>query len=162
MKRLVYFVLLGVLLSSCISINSLPQSASEIDFDSTKEGRTGWSQYEEVFFLKGVDTRTAYLAAKAGLANADFTINKADYSKLFAIGEHGMTKYDWNIVAGVYIRKDEARKGAEVKILVKGSKDLGFWGDMTATSWPQNIFQGMCNYIATESQISDPNKKFFE
>lgn len=151
-----------VLLSGCISIKSLPQSASEIDFDSTKEGRTGWSQYEEVFFLKGVDTRTAYLAAKAGLANADFTIKRADYSKLFAIGEHGMTKYDWNIVAGVYIRKDETRKGSEVKILVKGSKDLGFWGDMTATSWPQNIFQGMRNYIATESQISDPNKKHFE
>ena len=151
-----------VFLTGCISINSLPQSASEIDFDSTKEGRTGWSQYEEVFFLKGVDTRTAYLAAKAGLANADFTIKRADYSKLFAIGEHGMTKYDWNIVAGVYIRKDEVRKGSEVKILVKGSKDLGFWGDMTATSWPQNIFQGMRNYIATESQISDPNKKFFE
>ncbi|MDA9818160.1 hypothetical protein N9C35_03880 [Flavobacteriaceae bacterium] len=152
----------AVFLTSCISINSMPQSASEIDFDSTKEGRTGWSQYEEVFFLNGVDLRTTYLAAKSGLANAGFTIKRADYSELFAIGEHGMTKYDWNIVAGVYIRKNELRKGSEVKILIKGSKDLGFWGDMTANSWPQNIFQGMRNYIATESQILDPNKKLFQ
>lgn len=163
MKKLFYIaVLLNAFLTSCVSINSLPQSASEIDFDSTKEGRTGWSQYEEVFFLKGVDQRTAYLAAKSGLANAGFTIKKSDYEKLFAIGEHGMTLYDWNIVAGVYIKADEKKKGSSVKILVKGSKDLGILGDMTASSWPQNIFQGMRNYIATESQISNPNKKIFE
>ena len=161
-KLILIIVFCNFLLTSCISINSLPQSASEINFDSTKEGRTGWGQYEEIFFLKGVDIRTAYLSAKAGLANANFTIKKADYLKLFAIGEHGITKYDWNVVAGVYIKNDKVRNGVEVKILVKCSKDLGFWGDMTANSWPQNIFQGMRNYIAIESQISDPNKKYFQ
>lgn len=160
MKFLIATIYLALLLSGCVSINSLPQSASKINFDSSKEGRTGWSKYEEVFFLKGVDKRTAYLAAKSGLSDAGFTIKRADYEEAFAIGEHGMTRYDWNIVAGVYIK--EEKDGASVKILVQGSKDLGFWGDMTEESWPQHIFKSMRNYIYTESNISDPNKKIFQ
>lgn len=150
-----------VALNGCTSINSLPQSATEAKFDPSKEGRTGWSKYEEVFFFKGVDKRTAYLAAKSGLADAGFTIKRASYEKLFALGEHGITPYDWNIVAGVYIRPEEP-KGSWVKILVEGSKDVGFWGDMTASSWTQDIFKGMRNYILTESQIDNPNKGHFQ
>ncbi len=150
-----------LLLSGCVSIKSLPQSSSEANFNPEKEGRTGWSKYEEVFFFKGVDKRTAYLAAKAGLADAGFTIKRASYKKLFAIGEYGMTAYDWNIVAGVYVKPEEP-EGCWVKVHVKGSKDVGFWGDMTASSWTQDIFKGMRNYILTESQITDPKKKHFK
>jgi len=140
-------------------MSSLPQSASEANFDSDKEGRTGWSKYEEVYFFKGVDKRTAYYAAKAGLADANFTIKQASFKKGVAIGEHGMTAYDWNIVAGVYVREES--EGTKVKIHVEGSKDIGFWGDMTADSWQEKIYKGMRQYILTESMISDPNKKHF-
>lgn len=157
-RTLIFF--LPLLLVGCVSVNSLPQSAASVDFDGGKEGRTGWAKYEEVFHVRGIDKRTAYLAAKAGLANAGFTIKRADYGEAFAIGEHGMTAYDWNIVAGVYIK--ELSDGCFAKILVQGSKDVGFWGDMTEKSWPQEIFKGMREYIRTESQIDNPQKKHFE
>lgn len=160
MYKLVSIAILLLLNAGCASINSLPQSSKSANFNPTNEGRTGWSKYEEVFFLKGVDKRTAYLAAKSGLSDAGFTIKRANYEEAFAIGEHGMTKYDWNIVAGVYIK--EAPEGSSVKIQVQGSKDLGFWGDMTDKSWPQEIFKSMRNYIYTESNIQDPNKKIFQ
>lgn len=150
---------LCLFLCACASITSMPQSAEEVSFSAADEGRTGWSKYEEVYFLKGVDRRTAYLAAKEGLATAGFTIKKANYEKGMAIGEHGMTAYDWNVVAGVYIQ--EEKKGTAVKVLVHGSKDVGFLGDMTADSWPQKIFKGMKEYILTESLIEDANKKHF-
>ena len=160
--RLFVFILplFLLLVSGCASINSLPQSASAVDFDQGKEGRTGWSKYEEVFFFRGIDRRTAYFAAKAGLADAGFTIKRADYESGCALGEHGMTAYDWNIVAGVYIK--ETGEGCLAKVLVQGSKDTGFWGDMTGSSWPQDIFKGMRKYIFTESQINNPNKRHFE
>lgn len=150
----------SLLLSACVSISSMPQSANEVDFSSDLEGRTGFSQYEEVYFLKGVDKRTAYLASKEGLSEAGFTIKKASFENGMAIGEHGLTAYDWNVVAGVYVK--EAPKGTDVKIIVEGSKDVGFWGDMTAKSWPQEIFKGMKDYILTESLIDNPNKKHFQ
>jgi hypothetical protein len=148
------------MITGCASINSLPQSAADIDFDQAKEGRTGWSKYEEVFLLRDIDKRRAYLAAKAGLSDAGFTIKRADYDKGFALGEHGITPYDWNIVAGVYIK--QAENGCYVKVLVQGSRDIGFWGDMTGSSWPQDIFKGMRNYIFTDSNTAEQKKKHFE
>lgn len=150
---------IGLFAGGCVSINSMPQSAAEVSFDSSEEGRTGWSRYEETVLFRGADARTVYLAAKAGLADAGFTIKRASFEKGMAIGEHGMTAYDWNIVAGVYIQ--EVADGTNAKVLVEGSKDVGFWGDMTASSWPQNILKGMRQYILTESQIRDPNKQHF-
>ncbi len=159
MKKITICVSLLFLLSGCVSVHSLPQSSASIDFDSSDEGRTGWSKYEEVFYFNGVSGRTTYLAAKTGLSDAGFSIKKANYEKLFVIGEHGMTAYDWNVVAGVYLRPDQS--GCKVKILVEGSKDVGLWGDMTRDSWPQNIFKGMREYILLQSQIDDPDKKIF-
>lgn len=159
MKRLV--ALATMLFAGCVSIGSLPQSATEANFNPAQEGRTGWSKYEEVFVLKGTDIRTTYLAAKAGLSDAGFTIKRASSEKLFAIGEHGITPYDWNVVAGVYV-KELPGEGCAVKVQVSGSKDFGLWGDMTAKSWPQEIFKGMRKYIETESNITDTNKKVFK
>ncbi len=161
MKKVIICLGLMFTVSGCVSVHSLPQSSSSIDFDSSVEGRTGWSKYEEVFYLNGVGGRTAYLAAKAGLSDAGFSIKKASYEKLFAIGEHGMTAYDWNVVAGVYLQPEQD-KGCKVKILVEGSKDFGFWGDMTRDSWPQAIFKGMREYIYLQSQIDNPDKEIFQ
>ena len=157
----VFGLLISVLLiASCASLDSLPQSAAEADFNPDLEGSTGWSKYEEAYFFNGIDARTCYLASKSGLADAKFTIKKASFKKLFAIGEHGLTATDWNVVAGVYIKPEP--KGCAVKILVEGSKDIGFWGDMTESSWTQDIYKGMREYILTESLINNPNKKHFQ
>lgn len=149
----------AIILTGCASINSLPQSAEEVTFELSDEGRTGWSEYQDTMYIKNADKQTAYLAAKAGLADAGFTIKKSSFDNLVVIGEHGMTAYDWNIVAGVYIK--ETQNGCWVKTIVEGSKDVGFWGDMTASSWNQDIFKGIREYIALESNITDTNKKHF-
>lgn len=154
-------VLTLFLFTGCMSVHSLPSSSSSIDFNNNNEGRTGWSKYEELYYLKGVGARTAYFAAKSGLSDAGFSIKIANYSKMFIAGEHGATLYDWNIVAGVYLQPEQG-KGCKVKILVEGSKDLGFWGDMTQFSWPQKIFKGMREYIYLQSQINDPDKQIFQ
>lgn len=160
MKKMILCTSLLFFVLGCVSVHSMPQSSASVDFNNSAEGRTGWSKYEEVFYLNGVGGRTAYLAAKAGLSDAGFSIKKASYEKLFAIGEHGMTAYDWNVVAGVYLQPEE--KGCRVKILVQGSKDVGFWGDMTEKSWPQVIFKGMREYIYLQSQIDSPDKEIFQ
>lgn len=159
-RTILVFTAVACLAGGCVSVHSLPQSAKEVDFEPSNEGRTGWSKYEEVVRFNGVDKRTAYLAAKAGMADAGFTIKRANYEAGMVAGEHGMTAYDWNIVAGVYVRSDE--NGTDVKVQVEGSKDIGFWGDMTAESWPQAILKGMRNYIATENGITNPNRKIFQ
>jgi hypothetical protein len=156
MKYFVLFVIL--LISGCSSINSLPQSASEISFDGA-EGKTGWSEWQEELFIKDIDVRTAYMASKYGMSHAGFTIKRANFSDRMVLGEHGITAYDWNVVAGVYVM--EQSDGCSIKVIVEGSKDIGFWGDMTAKSWPQEIFEGIRNYILTESSISDTNKGIF-
>lgn len=151
MEKIILGLFISMLVSGCVSINAVPQDAKFVDFDLNKEGRTGWSKYEETMFIKNIDTRTAYLAAKAGLSEARFTIKKADFSHLVVIGEHGITPYDWNIVAGVYIKPEG--KGCLIKAYVQGSKDIGFWGDMTGSSWTQDIFKGIRTYL------NDPNTR---
>ena len=133
----------------CASISSLPQSASEVDFDSTLEGKTGWSEYQGVIEVARVDERTAYEAAKAGLRNAGFTVSRGDFENLTVMGQHGMTAYDWNVVAGVYIKTGETR--TFFKTVVEGSKDIGFSGDATGTDWVGRIMGGVRNFLATAS-----------
>ena len=123
------------------------------------EEGVGWSKYEGISFFKGVDEKTCYLAARSGLVYARFRIRKESYEKRFVLGEHGITAYDWNIVAGVYIQPEA--EGCSAKLIVEGSKDIGFKGDATAANWTQIIFQGMKQYFIT-AQISNPDKKQFE
>ncbi len=152
-------IALVFLLSGCATLSMLPQSASEVNFSTQTQGKTGWSKYEGISFFKGVGEKTCYLAAKSGLVYARFRISKESYEKRFVLGEHGMTAYDWNIVAGVYIQPEA--EGCSAKLIVEGSKDIGFKGDATASNWTQIIFQGMKQYFIT-AQISNPDKKQFE
>lgn len=102
----------------------MPQSASEVDFDRNEEGKTGWAEWQDTLHVKSIDRRTAYQAAKSGLADAGFTLKRASFEDGFAIGEHGMTAYDWNIVSGIYIKEDDS--GYLFRAIVEGSKDIGF------------------------------------
>lgn len=145
--RQILLALMFVLTAGCASIKSLPQSADEVDFDSTIEGKTGWSEYQGIISVAKVDERTAYEAAKAGLRNAGFTIVRGDFENLTVMGQHGMTAYDWNVVAGVYIKTGESK--TQFKSVVEGSKDIGFSGDATGADWVGRILGGVRNYLAT-------------
>ncbi len=139
---------LCLFLTGCVSSSMLPQSASGVDFSTAKTGKTGFSKYEQTFFLKGVDKETAHTAAQKGLVSAGFTVTKADLESGVAIGEHGITMHDWNVVTGVYVKQEKG--GTRVKMITEGSKDTGFWGDVTSDDWPQSIYKGMTEYLATE------------
>ena len=80
-----------------------------------------------------------------GLGGAGFSIRAADSSKGVVIGEHGMTAHDWNVLAGVYFR--EHGNGTLVGVLVEGSKDIGFSGDVTSDGWSGKILKGMRDYL---------------
>ena len=144
MKGLIVSVAAFVL-GGCASVSSLPQSASEANFDAGTEGKTGWSEYQEVATFAGVSTRVAFDAAKAGLSDAGFALRSAEFSKLTVTGAHGMTAHDWNIVAGVYLR--EVPEGVQAKVIAEGSKDIGFSGDATSDGWTGQILRGMRKYI---------------
>jgi hypothetical protein len=133
------------LLSGCASVSTLPQSANEVIFGEGFEGKTGWSAYREIASFKGTTYLMAYEAAKAGLAHAGFSLLKADARMGVVFGEHGITLHDWNIVAGVYLKQ----RGLEVDVvvLVEGSKDIGFSGDVTGAPWTGRILQGMREYL---------------
>jgi hypothetical protein len=124
----------------------LPQSASEVEFENQPEGKTGWSRYEESATLQSIDLRTAYDAAKAGMADAGFVLQKADYAKGVVLGEHGMTWNDWNVIAGVYLH--EIQSATEVRVIVQGSKDIGLSGDTTGDTWTGKILKGIRSFVA--------------
>ena len=127
--RQISIALILCLMAGCASVKSLPQSAAEVDFDNMLEGQTGWSEYQGVISVTRIDEMTAYEAAKAGLRNAGFTVSRGDFENLTVMGKHGMTAYDWNVVAGVYIKTSETK--TLFKTVVEGSKDIGFSGDAT-------------------------------
>lgn len=134
----------ALLLQSCATVSMLPKSASEVNFEGP-EGKTGWSKYEHVETFRGHNGSSVYDAAKVGLGNAGFSLRTADQSRGLVIGEHGMTMHDWNVIAGVYFR--EAAKGTKVKVIVEGSKDIGFSGDVTSDGWSGKIMKGIRDHL---------------
>ena len=93
-------IALAFFLSSCATLSMLPKSASEVNFSKEIQGKTGWSKYEGIKFFKGIDEKTCHLAAKAGLTYAHFQIKKESFEERLVFGEHGITPYDWNVIAG--------------------------------------------------------------
>lgn len=67
------------------------------------------------------------------------------YPKAWSIGEHGMTAHDWNVIGGVYFR--ERDQDTQVKVIVEGSKDIGFSGDVTSDGWTGKILKGLRDYL---------------
>ena len=138
-------------LSSCATLSMLPKSASEVNFSKEIQGKTGWSKYEGTKFFKGIDEKTCHLAAKAGLTYAHFQIKKESFEERLVFGEHGITPYDWNVIAGAYIKPEN--NGCLAKLVIEGSKDFGHKGDHTARNWTQDIFIGMREYLISNNKI---------
>jgi len=61
------------------------------------------------------------------------------------IGEHGMTAHDWNVIGGVYFK--ERHQDTQVKVIIEGSKDIGFSGDVTSEGWTGKILKGLRDYL---------------
>src|SRR4030095_15032143 len=146
MKGLFVLLATSLLLSGCATVSMLPKTSSEVQFGDVPEGKTGWSSYREETRFRGVPTSVIAEAAKAGLADAGFALRSADRVGGVVIGEHGMTAHDWNILAGVYFKSDG--DDTIVAVLVEGSKDIGFAGDVTSGGWTGRILKGMREYIA--------------
>lgn len=136
--------LVTALSQGCASVSMLPENVSEVDFGG-REGKTGWSQYQHVEEFRGYDANQVYAAAKVGLGNAGFSLRTADKNKGLVIGEHGITLHDWNVIAGVYFK--QRNEDTKVKVIVEGSKDIGFSGDVTSDGWTGKILQGMREYL---------------
>lgn len=138
------FIFYILFLQGCATVGMVPHDVSQVDFDSA-EGKTGWSQYQHVETFRGFSEDQIYEAAKVGLGNAGFSLRKADKSKGFVIGEHGMTLHDWNVIAAVYFKEfDDATK---IKVIVEGSKDIGFSGDVTSDGWTGKILKELRQYL---------------
>jgi len=133
-----------ILLQACATVGMVPHDVSEVDFDAP-EGKTGWSEYQHVETFHGYNADQVYEAAKVGLGNAGFSLRKADKSKGTVIGEHGITLHDWNVIAGVYFK--EIKDATKVKVIVEGSKDIGFSGDVTSDGWTGKILKGLRQYL---------------
>lgn len=133
-----------LLLHGCATVSMLPRDASEVDFESP-EGKTGWSEYQQVEEFRGYTKSQVYAAAKSGLGNAGFSLRVADESKGLVVGEHGMTLHDWNVIAGVYFREQDAN--TIVKVIVEASKDVGISGDVTSDGWTGKILNQMREYL---------------
>jgi len=155
MKNLL-LIIFTILLQSCANIGMVPKDVSDVNFDSP-EGKTGWSEYQQVETFHNYNTDQIYEAAKIGLGSAGFALRSANKSKGTVIGEHGITLHDWNVIAGVYFKK--LGDNVKVKVIVEGSKDIGFSGDVTSDGWTGKILIGMRRYLnETYQSILKVNK----
>jgi hypothetical protein len=143
MKKLV-IIFLAIFVQSCANIGMVPKDVSDIDFDAP-EGKTGWSEYQQVETFYGYNAEQMYEAAKVGLGSAGFSLRYADKSKGTVIGEHGMTMHDWNVIAAVYFK--EFDNNTKVKVIAEGSKDIGFSGDVTSDGWTGKILRSIRQYL---------------
>lgn len=144
MKRILLLVPVLLLMTGCATVKMLPESAASIDFKSP-EGKTGWSKYEHVERFAGYNADQLYDAAKVGLGVAGFSLRTAVLSRGVVVGEHGMTAHDWNVIAGVYFK--EVDGVLLVKVIVEGSKDIGFSGDVTSDGWSGKILKAMREHL---------------
>lgn len=146
MNKLILFFTL--LLQGCATSSMLPSSNMQVDFDGI-EGKTGWSEYQQSATFYDYSINEIYDAAKVGLGIAGFSLIDANKSKGVVIGEHGMTLHDWNVIGGIYFKQFGER--TKVKVIIEGSKDIGFSGDVTGDGWTGKILKGMHDYLNSKT-----------
>jgi len=139
------FILLAMLVvGGCATVSMLPENAGIVDFD-TPEGKTGWSEYKQTAVFEGYSLDQVYEAAKSALGDADFALLRADKVDQVVMGEHGITLHDWNVIAGIYLKEED--KTIRVLVIVEGSKDFGFSGDVTGDGWTGKIIDGIRRHL---------------
>ena len=129
-------VLTAVVLVGCASRGSLPDSVGEIDFNAPI-GKTGWAEYQRSEFYPGANAARVRELARQGLSQMNFEVFRDDPSAGCVMGEHGYTKFDWNVVMGVYYKQEPA--GVRIRYVVEASKDIGILGDKTERDWISEV-----------------------
>lgn len=140
MKYLLLSVV-ALMFIGCASLSDVPQNSSS-GF-SGSEGVGGNKKQIGEYLFEGISKRKAFDVAKLALADAEFTVKSADFNDGSIIAEHGMTMWDWNIMAGVYLK--EVKGGTLVRVVSQPSKELDF--GTTNSEWPQKIFKKMRKYL---------------
>lgn len=138
-------IALAINLGGCASTSMLPQSANDVQFSTTQEGKIGWSSYREEATFSNTTKDKVIQAAKAGLGDAGFALKRVDKEAGVIFGEHGITLHDWNVIAGVYVK--ENNNDVLTVIMIEGSKDIGFSGDVTGDGWTGKILKGMRDFL---------------
>lgn len=160
MLRLITIIAFLLIMHGCATVSMLPKRAADVNFNSP-EGKTGWSQYQQVQNFPGYSSDQIFDAAKIGLGSAGFSLRSADKANGVVIGEHGITLHDWNIIAGVYFKNDGT--ATMVKVIIEGSKDIGFSGDVTSDGWSGKILKGMREHLnETHQTILKTDKSNFK
>jgi len=130
----------------------MPQSADEIDFSTDRVGDTGWAEWQESITVWAASREELFSAAKYALAVHDYEVKRGEIGKGMVIGEHGMTAFDWNIVAGIYFKEQDDGK-YKVRILIEGSKDIGFGGDDTGGASPQAMAAALQSRLSPNPSV---------
>ena len=149
-RQMIKLSLLFLLLTiyGCVSVNSVPDSASEISFTQAVDEMTGWRTYEKSHTFQDTSYDLVYRAARGALKNANYEITKASSEKGAIIGEHGTTWMHWERVAGIYLKQHEA--DVQLRIIVKTAVDPTSVPDTTMSVDADKVLEGMRLYIDTE------------
>lgn len=154
----ILLVSLSVLLSSCASVDSLPQSSSEAGWGEGV-GDLGWAAYADEFNVDYLSAERAYEIAKISLAENGFALKRGSQKDGMVIGEMGVTMQDWNTLAAFYYRPAPNNTKTQVRIVIEGSKDLGFTGDQMQNDYIALLRQTFMDYASFESSQPVPQLK---
>jgi hypothetical protein len=128
--------LLSVLLASCATTSSLPQSPAEVKLDAGRFEQGYWPRYSASAAFPNERLETVFEAAKAALLSNGFAVVREDATRGVVMGEHGATLFYWNVMAGIYLTQVE--DAVLVKVVTVGSKDIGFI-ELVPSEWPAKI-----------------------
>lgn len=134
--RTILIALSALMLTACVTQGSLPDTVGEIDFKAPS-GKVGWAKYERTEFYPSLSTARYRALAIDALRQTRFLVFLDNPSSGCIKAEHGATRFDWNIMAGVYYRQESG--GVRVRYIIEASKDIGFFGDKTDRDWISEI-----------------------
>jgi hypothetical protein len=142
-------LLLLSLASGCVSVHSVPDAASEIDFAQTVDEMTGWRTYEKSHTFQSASYDLVYRAVKGALINANYKIIVANPEKGAIIGEHRTTWMHWERIAGIYLNQLAA--DVQLRIIIKTAADPGSIPDYTMSSDADRFLDGVRQYMDAET-----------
>ncbi len=132
-----------------VSVDVLPDGASEIDFSETVDERTGWRTGEVSHTFKNTGKELVYTAAKAALVHEDYDVTTASLQEGVVLAERGIAKGQWPAVAGIYLNQSATE--TQIRIIVKFAVDItdpfpAFYADNEA----RKLLDAMGLYIDAE------------
>ena len=138
--RTLLSILSTFFLGSCATTGSLPQSPAEVILQPGRFEQGYWPRYAASTTFRNQHFESVYGAAKDSLQANDFALVRDDKDRGVVMGEHGATLFYWNVMAGIYLT--QATDGVVVKVVVVGSKDIGFI-ELQPSDWPSKLISSI-------------------